>query len=82
MKLVRRACMQLLMALQRNEVSTIFVIIFLLFSFLSVPHTFLPEWVIIEFRNFELGLNSIKYDCGLKRNSGDPPCPLGLHSLV
>ena len=42
-------------ALQRNVVSTIFGIIFL-----SVPHTFLPEGVVLGFLNFARSCQSQK----------------------
>ena len=39
----------------------------LFFSLLSPAHTFLPEGVIIGFRNFAWGLNSQKKDLGRKQ---------------
>ena len=57
--LVRAECVRCPRALLRNEVSTIFGIIFLLF-FLSVAHTFLPEGVILGLWNFALGFKSHK----------------------
>ena len=45
--LVRAECVRCPWALLWNQVSTIFGIIFLLSSFFSPPHTFLPEGVVL-----------------------------------
>ena len=60
LKLVRAKCLRRPWALQRNEVSTIFGIIFLLSFFLSGSHTFLPEGVVLGLWNFALSFKSQK----------------------
>ena len=58
---------------ERSACATLYLVLFFfLFLFLSVPHTFLPEGLIVGFQNFAWGFNSHTKKMGWKIIRGTP----------